>query len=97
MPQYLLEIEIEFACPDPTVAAAVAPVIERSVVDLVMGGDLAPLPLVRVLASPVIELDEQEIRLRRMREDRLRVAGQLTEERLPYTTHAPQQLALAGL
>ena len=60
-------------------------------------GELDPFETLRVLQSPPEALDEEQIRLRRLAEDRLRSMRRIVEKRLTYRVEEAQQLAMPGL
>ncbi len=57
-------------------------------------GDLEDFDTLRVLQSPPEVQNDDQLRLRRMAEDRLRHLKRIIEKRLTYKVEPSQQLAL---
>ena len=92
---HLVVIEIEALTDFPDHLGRIAQVlVSDGLIRLDASEQLAPLRAYRVLQRPVEALSLDELRLRRMEEDRLRLSCRIVEERLTYAVMEQRALPL---
>ena len=93
---YLITIEVESLTDRPDLLEAIVyACVTEGLAQYHEHGDLDPFATLRVLQAPPEALNEDQERVRRMSEDRLRLAHRIIEKRLTYRVEDHEQLRLA--
>lgn len=97
-PLYVITIEVEAITDRADLfAALVNNVLIDGFAQYLELGDLESLDTLSLLCSAPQALDEQEVRLRRVQQDRLRLTHKILEKRLTYRADEATQGTLPGL
>ena len=95
---YLITVELESLTDRPDLLEAIAAnVISEGLAQYHALGELEPFATLKVLQSPPEELTDDDLRVRQMRDDRLRSMQRIVEKRLTYRVEESSQATLPGL